>query len=485
MGKNGFLKHFAIIGSGTFVSMVFGLLTTPIITRIVDPVEYGQLSIFTMYSQIGLMVLCMGLDQTVVRYYYEQNDTDYKRSLLFHCIKLPVIVSVLASVLFISITATGILKFEFDTLITVWLCFYTIVQIIYRFSLLIVRLEYNSRLYSMLSIVQKIAYIVIVLPLVFMIQKDYLLILVWGTVFSLILCMVISIFAQAKMWNFFENRKEACTVPQKELLCYAYPYIISMSVTTLFQTIDTFSLNIFCSYKEVGIYSSTMTLIRIFSMVQITFNTLWAPMAVKHYTKDHEDRTFYKKGNSVITVVMFFIGICLILFKDVFAILLGDKYREAAYILPFLIFSPIMYTVSETTVNGLVFMKKSGMQIVVALGACVTNIIGNVILVPKLGAQGAAISTGFSYIVFFALRTILSNRYYYVDFMLKKYFLLTFVVVLYALYNTFIKFNVGSVGGFIVCMVVLIVLYKDTVVWGIQYLWKMCRDLLESKHETR
>jgi len=267
-----------------------------------------------------------------------------------------------------------------------------------------------------------------------------------------------------------DNHKEVCTVAQKELFGYAYPYIISMSVSTLFQATDKIYLNMYCTYNEVGIYSSTMTLISVFSIVQTTFNTLWAPMAVKHFSKDPEDRMFYQKGNSVITVIMYFIGICLIFSKDTFAILLGEKYREAAYILPFLIFNPIMYTISETTVNGLVFMKKSKMQVVVAVGACATNIIGNTILVPRLGSQGAAISTGISYIVFFTLRTLISNRYYYVDFKLKKFYFLTLVVVIYALYNTFIPFNIGTMIGFMVCMAFLIVLYKNTIVWGVQYI---------------
>lgn len=470
MVKNGFLKHFAIIGSGTFISMFLGLLTTPIITRIIDPIEYGQLSIFTMYSQIGMMILCMGLDQAVVRYYYEQDNLQYKKALLFRCVKLPVIVSAIVSIVIIYLSLGNIVEFEFSSLLIILLCFYTIAQIIYRFSLLIIRLEYNSKLFSLLSVAQKMTFIFVVIPAAMLLKREYLLILVAATIIALLLCLIISIVSQWKIWNFMDNHKEVCTVAQKELFGYAYPYIISMSVSTLFQATDKIYLNMYCTYNEVGIYSSTMTLISVFSIVQTTFNTLWAPMAVKHFSKDPEDRMFYQKGNSVITVIMYFIGICLIFSKDTFAILLGEKYREAAYILPFLIFNPIMYTISETTVNGLVFIKKSKMQVVVAVGACATNIIGNTILVPRLGSQGAAISTGISYIVFFTLRTLISNRYYYVDFKLKKFYFLTLVVVIYALYNTFIPFNIGTMIGFMVCMAFLIVLYKNTIVWGVQYI---------------
>lgn len=478
--KKGFLKHFAVIGMGTFLNLILGVLTTPIITRIVDPSEYGQLSIFNMYSNIGLMVLCLGLDQALVRYFYESDTIQYKRALLFRCLKLPIIASCSISVVIIILSLTGLVEFEFNSVIVCWLCIFTIIQLIYRFSLLMVRLSYKSKLYSSLQVLHKIAYILIALPLLTFVARDYLLLMVLATVLSVLICMVWSIIAQADEWNIFKIDRASCNISLKELIKYGYPYIISMGVTTLFQAIDKISLNMYCSYSEVGIYSSTMSLVNVFAIIQTTFNTLWAPMAVEHYSKDKDDRAFYYNGNQYITIIMYFLGVSLILCKDVFSILLGAKYREAAYILPFLIFNPIMYTISETTVNGLVFMKKSKMQVVVAVGACITNIIGNTILVPKLGCQGAAISTGLSYIVFFTLRTILSNRYFYIDFKLKKFYLLTLIVSIYAMYNTFVHFNIGSVVGYVVCVISIVVLYKDHVHSGLQYLKNMAAPALNT-----
>lgn len=475
MEKNSFLKHFAVIGTGSILNILLGLLTTPIITRIVDPIEYGQLSIFTMYSGIAVMVLCLGLDQAMVRYYYEKKEVEYKRALLFRCIKLPILISCILSIIVIALSGFHIVQLEFDTFIITLLCIYTLIQIVYRFSLLLVRLSYKSKLYSALNVIHKLSYIGIVLPLIFLIQKNYLSLLIIATILSALICMFISIFAQAKLWNISLNKEQECEVSNRELIRYGYPYIISMGVTMIFQAIDKIALNTYCTYAEVGIYSSTMTLVNVFAVIQSTFNTLWAPMAVEHYTNDKEDRRFYQQGNQIITVIMFFLGVSLILCKDVFAVLLGEKYREAAYILPFLIFNPIMYTISETTVSGLVFMKKSKLQIVVAVGACLTNIIGNTILVPRLGCQGAAISTGISYIVFFTLRTLLSNKYFYVKYHLGKFYLLTAVVAAYAMYNTFIRFNLMSAAGYIMCVCVMIVLYKNVVIW----IWKYCLNVVK------
>lgn len=479
MQKNGFLKQFAIIGGGTLINMFLGLISTPIITRIVDPEEYGQLSIFTMYVNIAVMVLCLGLDQATVRFYYERDGLKYKQSLLFKCVWLPIIVSLTMSVIVISLSAFHIVTFEFDTVIMLLLCAHTVSQIIYRFSQLIVRLEKNAKLYSTLQILQKAAYIILALGLCYTVRDNYLYLLVIATVVSFLICLIASIAAQSKMWNFRTLDRTACKVSLKELVTYSAPFILSMGVTTLFQAIDKISLNYYRTYAEVGIYSSTMTLVNIFAIVQTSFNTLWAPTSVEHYSKYPEDKAFHQRANQLITVIMFFLGISLILVKDVFAILLGEKYREAAYILPFLIFNPIMYTISETTVGGLVFTKKSNLQVVVAIGACVTNIIGNTILVPELGCQGAAISTGISYIVFYLLRTLLGMKYYYVDYKLPKFMLLTLIVSVYALYNTFIRFNIGSVIGYFVCLLILITLYKDVVKWIIDYGTKMIKGFLK------
>lgn len=475
MKNKNLIKNFAILGVGTIANMIIGFITTPIITRIVAPYEYGQLSIFTMYSNIAVMILCLGLDQALVRYYYEQRDIVYKRGLLFKCIKLPILISLLVCLLFMSAVYFKIINFQFNGFILVLLCVYTFVQIIYRFSLLLVRLEYQSKLYSLLNVFQKLFYIVPVLFFVIIFKTNYLNILVICTVMSSVICLLFSVFFQKKIWNLF--LEHSCKVSMKELLSYAFPYIFSLGITTIFQAIDKLFLNYYYDYYEVGIYQSAMSIVHIFAIIQNTFNTLWAPIAIEHYTANNNDKDFFKQCNQIIVVIMFFIGLSLIFFKDVFALLLGSNFKEAVYILPFLIFNPIMYTISETTVLGLIFKKKSKMQVISAAGACIINFIGNYLLVPKLGCLGASISTGISYIVFFSLRTILSNKCYYIDYKLKKFYLLTVITSLYAFYNTFNKFNFISVIGYFSCLMLLFLLYKDSIIYIVNYI----RSLLNKK----
>ena len=168
------------------------------------------------------------------------------------------------------------------------------------------------------------------------------------------------------------------------------------------------------------------------------------------------------------TFIMFFIGASLILCKDLFVMLLGKDYRDAATMLPFLILSPVMLTISETTMIGITFSQKSYVQIIVSAVACVSNIVGNSILVPTYGGIGAAISTGVSYIVFFVMRTVLSNRYFPMKWKMGQFCAITVLFLAYALYNTFHAFSVVTVLGFVIILAALSFAYRDVIHDGLQ-----------------
>ena len=98
MNKPSVFKHFISIGTGTVLSMLVGFLTTPVLTRLVGTAEYGQYSIFTMYASIALMVLCMGFDQALIRYFYRFDTIDYQRIILRECVTLPLLCTLLTAI---------------------------------------------------------------------------------------------------------------------------------------------------------------------------------------------------------------------------------------------------------------------------------------------------------------------------------------------------------------------------------------------------
>ena len=462
MNTKSILKHFFSIGTGTFLNMLVGFITTPILTRMVGTSEYGQYSILTMYANIALMVLCMGFDQALIRYFYRFESKDYQRTILKECVVLPIIFSVSGVVIVNILCWFHVVEFEFEPLIVTLLTFMILFQVVNRIDLILLRVTYQTKLYSSLQVLLKILFAIFAIAGCLIFKKRLLLALTGASLLSYVLVTIIGIRSQSSLWNFREI-KEVYNIDRKELYSYAFPFILSMGVTTLFQAIDKISLNRYYSYREVGIYTSALTLIHVFAIVQTTFGSIWAPLAVEHYERDQHDRAFYQKGFQTISFVMFVIGISLILCKDLFAMLLGKEYRSAATMLPFLCLSPMMLTVSEATMIGITFSKRSYLQIFVSAIACLSNILGNTLLVPIYGGIGAAMSTGISYIIFFLMRTFVSNHYFKVKWGMGKFYVAIALFLGYAMYNTFMPFNSGVVISYVMILFLFIVLYRNVV----------------------
>lgn len=479
MKKNGLFKHYFIVGSGTLLSLIISVITIPIITRLVSPEIYGEISIFELYSSIFVLVFGLGLDQSLVRFYYKKGND--KSTLLYKCLIIPLVSSLIAIIMFLFLLKKKIIDFDFNFNISCLLCIYTFVQLVYRFSILIVRLEYKSKLFSLLNILTKIIYASLSLILIVIYRKNYLLYLCLSLTISSIVCLLLSILEQKNIWNIRNINRNDAETKLKELVKYGWPYIFSFGILMVFQSADKICLKMLGTYADVGIYASAMSIVNVFSIIQTTFNSFWSPMSIEHYEENKNDKKFYQDVNQYITVIMFFLGATLIAFKDLIVFALGSQYREAANILPFLIFNPIMYTITETTSQGITFMKKSQSQIPISVICCITNILGNILLIPKFGCKGAAISTGVSYILYFFLMTFVSNKYYYIDYYLKKFVIIVTICLMFALYSTFNQFSLIVPLIYILFLIVLYILYKNYIIRCVLLVKEHFDTMLERK----
>lgn len=479
MKRKSFLQQFMSLGIGSAIYLLVGLIGTPVITRLVDPVAYGDYSIFNMYSNFGFGICVLGLDQAFVRYYYSHESIHFRSKLLYECM-VPAIIATaimggIIGTITIAISGNGINRFSIIEIVLIVLNMMFLV--LNRYSTLSARLQNDTNTYSAIGIVQKSLFLVMSVVLVLVFKSHFYEFLMLATIISTLLASLMGIWKERFVWFPKTRIRDIPSVSRRELYQYGIPLLFSFSVTLLFNALDKLALDRFCTRADVGVYTSALNLLAVFTVIRSSFNALWIPSAVEYYENNPDDRSFYQKGHAFVTVLMLLFGAGMIMCKDLFVLLLGEDYREAALIFPFLMFEPIMYTISETTVTGLVVKKKSSQQIIVAVVACVTNFIGNWLLTPWLGPKGAAISTGFSYIVYFAMRTILSNKVFYVDYKLHKLVFMIVLLVAFAMYGSNHSFSILQVCFFAIYTGILLLVYfsefKDAMVYGKQLLRKL------------
>ena len=459
--KEKLLSHFLNVGTGNLISAFLGFITMPIITRLFMPEEYGIYSLFYLYGNMAMIILCLGMDQSLVRYYYDQSTKEYKVGLLRQCIKLPLCVTLVLALIYFANAILGVVPKGGDLLLSVLLAGYVLLLLLNRFALVLLRLEKKSRLYGAINVLQKLIDIGVIFSILFVIKKNNAEVLCLGIITAVFFSSLFSVLGNKELWVYKGHVISEHST--SELMKYAYPYIITLGLTSLFQALDRMAISHFCDYHDVGVYSSAVSLLRILGIIQTSFTTIWMPNAIDRYKKNPKDLSYFSKVCQIVTVIMFVLGASFVLFKDLFILLLGKEYREAVTILPFLAMEPIMYTISETTVVGIVFSEKSKLQILAPGFACMFNVFGNLILVSRYGAIGAAISTGLSYVLFMVIRTILSNKCMDINFKMNKILIITLAFLLYASYSSTNTFSVISVVGYIILVLLIAFCYREII----------------------
>lgn len=441
-GSQSFGTHMLSLGAGTILYMIVGFIGTPIITRLVDPTAYGRMSMLSVYSSFGMMLCGLGLDQTLVRFFYQSDDLAYKRKLLKTCFTYSVFA--LATLIVIcSIYLAVAVKYRLSYIQVnelPLLLLNVLSLLLSRYVTLTLRLTYKTKAYSLVNIAHKVLYVLIAVILVTTLKDYHFVCLAIATIISTLISAAMGIGINSELW---QRKGEYTELPYDSmtLLKYGLPLMLSSGISVVFNALDKLALNRYCSISDVGVYASAMNIMMVFSIVKTSFTALWMPSAVEHYERDADNTLFYQKGNAIISCVMIVFGAGVILCKDFIVLLLGSEYSGAAAIIPFLMFEPIMYTISESTATGIAISKKSGYQVIVSAGACILNLIGNMLLTPSLGGRGAALSTAIAYILFFALRTGLANRVFFVEYHLKRFALLVAMLFAFAYYGSLTVFS--------------------------------------------
>lgn len=469
---NSLFRKFLSFSVGNWIVLIIGLISSPLITRLIEPSEYGKFGLFTMYANILMLIITCGLDQAYVRFFYEEEESN-RNKLLFESIKIPFILNVIVAIVIIifKVPISEYIISDYNINFIVVLILNITLASISRFSLLAVRMKQKGKLYSMLQVIQKLSYLMSI-GLFFMIYNDSFLTLAYATLASNIILVVISIFAEKETWNFKDIKDKELKNSQRDILKYGTPLIFTVLIIWVFQSADKMVIKAYYGNYQVGIYNSANSIISILNIIQTSFATFWVPVAFERYEKRPEDTKFFSNINDIVSFLMFGVGIGLILFKDIIVLLLGSKYRSASYIMPFLVFMPVLYTMSEVSVGGINFKKKPRYHIIIASLACIFNVVGNYILVPKIGPKGAAISTGIAYIIFYYARTLISMKLYKVEYHLWRTTISIIVLMILALYSTFKDFSLVTIIIGIIVILIVLFLYRQTIKDIIDMLFK-------------
>lgn len=205
----------------------------------------------------------------------------------------------------------------------------------------------------------------------------------------------------------------------KDMLKYALPLVPASLFWWVTNASDQFFVSAMCGLEWNAIYTAAYVLPNLLALISSIFTEAWQLSAVI----DGQDRgreRFFSKVFSAYQSVMFTAGAGLILLAQPFMSFSQKDYFIGWKFIPMLTIA-MVFSALNTFFNSIYMVeKRSGLSLITMAVGAVANCILNFLLIPRIGANGAAIATLISYVIVFILRAINTRGLIKINFQLGR-----------------------------------------------------------------
>lgn len=389
--NTGFVRYFKntswMMGE-QFLRIISGLFVGIWVARYLGPEQFGLFSYALAFTAIFSGMAKLGLDGIIVRELInnpEKRDIYLGTAFWLKIIGAIIVMGVMAAIVpFTSNDATTNL---FIFIIAAGLVFQSFEVVEFHFQSLVL-----AKIVTICKIIQLSLSVITKIYLVLTEAELYWFVLV--TVFDAISLAVSYSIAYRLQKDRTFYKKFNLNIA-KELLNNSWPLMISSVVVMVYMRIDQIMIKEILGEREVGIYSAAVRLSEAFYFIPVIITASLFPAILNAKAINRE--LYINRMQCLYTFMIWtalFIAIPVSLLSEwIVNILFGAAYTESAVILAIHIWAAIFvfltvssgkYLTSEGLTKKILYRNSSGM---------ILNVILNLILIPKYGCVGAAIST--------------------------------------------------------------------------------------------
>lgn len=238
------------------------------------------------------------------------------------------------------------------------------------------------------------------------------------------------------------------------MINYSLPLLPNTISWWIIQISDRYILASICGVAITGLYSMAYRIPSIFNLIVSVFIQAWLMVVIKECENNSGGKYFsfiYKYYISITFVV----STLIVLSSRVIAnIIFKNDFYQASIYVPILM---LAFTIGNlqafygTIYSGL---KKTKKVFVSTLCGAILNIILNILLIPSMGAYGAAVATVVSYLLVYIIRANDLKKYLDIDHEYRRIsFALAILVAVVISYNSeYHWLNIASylLGGLII-----------------------------------
>lgn len=418
------IKNSAIYGIGNISVKLVGFILVPFLTNpeYLSIQDYGALGVFEAVNQIVVYLIGMGLYNSMFRWYYEQNEEENKAT--FFTVTVGVVFFTLLSFFLIYVfkdEASNLLfnKSGYSNLL-VLMMLATGLQAIGQLPSTLMRLQDRAAFFTVGNIIKLITTLLVTLY--------YLVVLEEGLV--AIYAGQISGFAVYFLFllpYMLRNSALKIHLPVfKEMLGYGLSMMIAGLAGSMINVIDRFVLNSMSGLEEVGFYSLGYKVASVIKVLIIGSVSMALTPVVFRKIEDDDSHRFYKKAMTYYGFGMMICIMAVSMFSiEILKVFTGSTlYWSSFTVIPILAFSLYFVALKDIVTTGLHITKKTSRISLMTTVVSVLNLGLNILMIPILGAEGAALASLLSQFMYFLGLYYFSNKLYPINFEWNKVILM-------------------------------------------------------------
>ncbi|HYA12762.1 MAG TPA: flippase [Syntrophales bacterium] len=431
-------KNSLINSLGSLTVKVIGFITIPIFTRLLTTSEYGTWGLLQSIQFFAFTILSLGLTNALSRLYYDNCSEQDKLALTASVFWFIVLVGGLLGIFFCAIA--GVLNDVLfhgreSNFLIIMLILSIVCMLIIQTSLAFLQIKIQPLAFSTSQVINVLFYYI---GAVFLVKAGYSIsgILIAAIVASGITMIIILYFIINDIKIIFYEFGKV-----KMLLKQGVPLMFIALVSWAMELSDRLFLNHYRPITELGLYSFVYQIVTAINFINIVFIQTVPIYLFKVREADKLHGEFLQTQSlRYYVLVSLYIALILSLFaREIVGILAPQAYHDAYKCIPILAFAYFFLGCFYILHVGIANAKKYHCLLYIFLIAGVSNVILNFLLIPPLGAIGAALATVASYFILMVIGNIVSQKIYYLNWNFREpagFALL--VIVLAALSNLYL-----------------------------------------------
>lgn len=401
------LGHSAQYGAASLVSRAASLLIVPIYTRVLTPSDYGQLDLLVAFGSLVQLTAALEVSQGLARHYADADSTDDRRilastSLWFSIaaytafLALAIALATPLSELVVGRSAPTLIVAAGIWIFTGGLLYLILNQL---------RWMLDPRGYAIASVLGSVASIGFSVALVVAGQLGVVGVLLGGAIGNVLGLGIAFIQARSVYALAFSFER------LRQMLSFSLPLVPSGIAVFVTLYVDRIAISRLMTTADVGLFGIGYRLAAITSLLIIGFQAAITPIVYQRYREPEAPAQLAAVFRAFVAVALG-LSLGLAMFADeIMRIFTTPPFYGSAAVVP-LLAPALVLSGMYVLAPGLAIARRTGWIALVSVGGALLNTILNLLFIPVLGIQGAALATFTGAASMFAAYMILSQRLY-------------------------------------------------------------------------